>query len=122
MKVSKDLRSVLERGDPLRGESGLSEADVARMRQAVVSARFNRDPAPKFWPRAVAVAAVLLLLAVVGTIAGLRRPEGIPPAAEKAVAIPEATGDRLQLQFATPGGTRIIWTLDPEFKVGGVAP
>ena len=120
--MSKDLRSLLEHADPLRGESGLSEADAARMRQAILSARSDREPAPRFWPRAVAVAAVVLLMVVAGTIAGLRRPEGVPPAAEKAVAIPEAAGERLQLQFATPGGTRIIWTLDPEFKVGGVAP
>jgi hypothetical protein len=31
-------------------------------------------------------------------------------------------GERRQVQFATPGGTRIIWTLDPEFKLPEVVP
>jgi hypothetical protein len=126
MKVSKDVRSLLERADPLRSESGMSEADAAQMRHAILSAARDSQAArmiPMIWPRAVAVAAAVVLLVVVATIAGSRRPGSVAaPPVEKAVAVPEAAGERLQLQFATPGGTRVIWTLDPEFKVGGVAP
>jgi hypothetical protein len=44
------------------------------------------------------------------------------PEASGAAAPPasvEAT-DRLQVQFATPGGTRIIWTIDPQFRLNEV--
>ena len=30
--------------------------------------------------------------------------------------------ERRQLQFATPGGTRIIWTFDPDFSVKETDP
>ena len=37
------------------------------------------------------------------------------------IASPEvfiaAAGERTQLHFSTPGGTRIIWTLDPAFQL-----
>jgi hypothetical protein len=42
---------------------------------------------------------------------------------EKAAAgVTDAAGDRQQLQFATPGGTRIIWVFDPAFEVKGTLP
>ena len=116
-----DVRSLLERADPLRSENGLSEADAARMRHAILSLPPGVQSSRMFWPRAAAVAAVVLMMVVV-TVASLRRPANVPLPVEKAVADPAGVGERLQLQFATPGGTRIIWTLDPEFKVGGVAP
>jgi hypothetical protein len=31
-------------------------------------------------------------------------------------------GERRQLQFATPGGTRIIWTFDSDFSVRETMP
>ena len=44
-----------------------------------------------------------------------------PPAESREEAVtapaPAPDGERRQLQFATPGGTRIIWTLDPQFKL-----
>jgi hypothetical protein len=30
---------------------------------------------------------------------------------------PAANAERRQVQFSTPGGTRVIWTLDPEFEL-----
>ena len=117
-----DVRSLLERADPLRSENGLSEADAARMRHAILSLPPGGQSSRTFWPRAVAVAAVVVLMVVVVTVASLRRPANVPLPVEKAGANPAGASERLQLQFATPGGTRIIWTLDPEFKVGGVAP
>lgn len=118
----KDVRSLLEGADPLRRESGLSAEDAARMRHAIMSLPQGGQAPRIFWPRAVAVTAVVVLMVVVVTVASLRRPANVPLPVEKAVADPAGASERLQLQFATPGGTRIIWTLDPEFKVGGVAP
>jgi hypothetical protein len=47
---------------------------------------------------------------------------------ERAAAIDEPAdgqqtdGARRQLQFATPGGTRIIWVFDSDFEVKGTLP
>ena len=34
----------------------------------------------------------------------------------------DVPSDRQQLQFSTPGGTRIIWVFDPAFEVKGTLP
>ena len=118
---AKNMRSILEAADPVPREPGLSDSDAARMRQVIVSVPGVTEPA-RIWFPTVAVAAVAALLVVGGTIAGLRRPATEPHVAQKAVAIPIDAGERRQVQFATPGGTRIIWTLDPAFEVGGMVP
>jgi len=46
--------------------------------------------------------------------AGAPVPQGAPEV-RSVTAVP-ARSEPLQLQFTTPGGTRIIWTLDPEFN------
>jgi hypothetical protein len=37
-------------------------------------------------------------------------------------APPPAPISATQLQFRTPGGTRIIWTIDPSFQLRGTLP
>jgi hypothetical protein len=39
-----------------------------------------------------------------------------PPVQAAAPSVDRADEPR-QIQFATPGGTRIIWLLDPQFKL-----
>lgn len=116
-----DIRTRLEEADPLRGDAGMSEAETARMRAAVLGATALPEPAVQWWPRAVAVAVAGALMVAVGSLAGrwlpTPRPELVPQ--DAAVAL---EGERRQVQFATPGGTRIIWTLDPSFKLGESLP
>ena len=45
-----------------------------------------------------------------------------PPAPVVAPEAPSASGDMRQLQFATPGGTRIIWTFNPDFSLRETTP
>jgi hypothetical protein len=52
-----------------------------------------------------------------GTSAG-----GLTVAGELAPETPPVGSGRQQLQFATPGGTRIIWVFDAEFEVKGTLP
>jgi hypothetical protein len=130
----KDLRSILKESDPLRHEPPLSEGDAARMRRAVVNAAGKEHPAP-LWRGALAFAAIVLLLVAVGRLAGPFDSRGgnrslrtapAPRSAERTAphTAPAVAGqvERRQVQFATPGGTRIIWTLDPEFKIQEVVP
>ena len=43
-------------------------------------------------------------------------------AGEEMAQPPQAGGNRQQLHFATPGGTRIIWVFDADFEVKGTLP
>ena len=43
--------------------------------------------------------------------------EAVPPTDRMTSASDEAPADRRQIQFTTDGGTRIVWTLDPDFKL-----
>ena len=117
----RDVSSLLKDADPVQREPGLSGADAARLRNVILgSAREPRTDA-RFWPSALAVAAAVVLMVITGTFAGgrLSSPGRNAPAQGGLV---RETGERRQVQFATPGGTRIIWTLDPEFTLGEVVP
>ena len=118
----KDIRSLLTEADPLRAEPTLSEDDASRMRRVVVSAASVREPRRLFWPRAIAVAALVVLMVAAGTLGGRRSAPLEPHDASGGAETPPSIDERRQLQFATPGGTRIIWTLDPQFKIEGAVP
>jgi len=116
----KTLADWLRDGDPLSRDPALSEADAAAIRRRVVSAAVERPPQRLMWTEAVAIAAAVLVMVVAGVTTGRR----LPAPGASAGAGPAETGDgsavpgeRRQLQFATPGGTRIIWTFDSEFSL-----
>jgi hypothetical protein len=109
-------------------------ADVQRMRRVVVAAAGEAAARRSFaWPRAFVVTATLLFFVCASVLAALQRatrdvndpltakvgrgsdvtPTGIDGANEDA---------RQQLQFVTPGGTRIIWVFDSQFEVKGTLP
>jgi hypothetical protein len=118
----KDIRTLLRDADPLRGESGLSDADAARLRSAVVGSARNVPASGMFWRAAFAAAAILALVIAAGMFAARKPATPEPLASAEASSVQPVSGERRQLQFATPGGTRIIWTLDPDFQLKGVAP
>jgi hypothetical protein len=121
MNTMKPVRSVLEDADPLKVEPALSGDDARRMRQRILSSTPEVDSVRAFWRRSLAVAAILALLAVAGTIAALRVPTRASRVAETTSADPVDAAERLQVQFATPGGTRVIWTLSSDFSLREVA-
>ena len=121
-----DVSKLLKDGDPLRSDSGnapaLSAVDAERMRRIVVSAALESRPSRAPWQRPFVLAAVAALLVVVGTMTGHQ--VMVEPAPAGGAAEPPATigggsgdGDRRQLQFATPGGTRIIWIFDQNLRL-----
>ena len=122
-----DLTKLLRDGDPLKDErenKELSPADAQVIRRAMLEAANARPATGSLWQRPLAWAAVAVVLISVGGIAGHRINEraSVQPRAVDTGWLAERSGSSgdmspRQVQFATPGGTRIIWILDPNSSV-----
>lgn len=120
-KPSSDrLRELLRRGDPA-ADGRAPDADETRLLRARVLEEARSAgggaPAPRglFRPAvafAWAAAACVAVLVAVGTVS-LRRGPARPEQADRSSPGVEAAAPR-QVQFTTPGGTRIVWVLYPE--------
>jgi hypothetical protein len=121
MNTMKDLRTILSSADPVAKTPELPTDTAARMRHVVVTAADTSERGREPWPSALRVAVLVVVMIAAGVAVDRR----LPPAADvpDAVHLAPATDDeRRQLQFTTPGGTRIIWTLDPQFELQGSTP
>jgi hypothetical protein len=112
-------------------QGGLSDLDVLRMRRAVVAAASEApNRAGGVWPRTFVVMATLLVVVCASVLTGLQRATqqmNAPALSDMAEAgapvdLDASAGERQQLQFQTPGGTRIIWVFDAEFDEKGTWP
>ena len=106
----KTWQQLLRENDP--GEEPMAAEIASRMREAVVRTGRTTAPATSAWHMRVALAAfacLVLMLSILGT----DRPMAPPPE----VVSPMAGSERRQIQFATPGGTRIIWEINPGFTL-----
>lgn len=110
-----DWRQVLRTTDP--DSVRMAQDRAAWMRQAVLSAAVHAVEAPGAWPMRFALAAFACAVLVL-SIFGTQRPREIAPA----TVLPGAGPERRQIQFATPGGTRIIWEINPHFTLGETLP
>ncbi|HSN85873.1 MAG TPA: hypothetical protein VL025_03900 [Thermoanaerobaculia bacterium] len=105
MRDPKPFRDRLRQGDPARP---MAPEEAGRIRQIVLrEAARGVAPEPEQrpfrWQFAAAMASAVALAVSLGW--GLReRPE---------VTVPEELARPRQIQFETPGGTRIIWVLQP---------
>jgi hypothetical protein len=123
-----DWKSRLEEADRTLSLV-LPDDDVRRIRRRVLSAaeagraRPMRVPRPFAWTMA---ALVLVSAGILGSLQQAVRHAAVTPRTETADRpIPDAAepgSGKQQLQFATPGGTRIIWVFDSEFDVKGTLP
>jgi hypothetical protein len=111
------LRALLQDGDPVRAEQGLAAADAERMRRRVVTAAAEPAPGWTPWHRPLAVAAIVVLAVVLGTIRNDRTIAPAPAATDPVGSAGSGDGGRRQLQFSTPGGTRIIWIFDENLRL-----
>jgi hypothetical protein len=116
---TSDWRSVLR--ETLAAQEGgeiepLAAEDAVAMRRAVV-ARARASSPERSWPRPLAVAAMVLLMIAAGTGLGRRFDARNPAAAPSAEEAAPASDSQRQLQFATPGGTRIIWVFNPDLNL-----
>ena len=122
-----DLTNLLRDADPLKDDSEnkeLSPAEAQVIRRAMLEAAQARPSAGAAWQRPLAWAAVAIVLISVGGIAGHRINEraSIEPRPVDTGWLAERSGSSgdmspRQVQFSTPGGTRIIWILDPNSSV-----
>ena len=120
-------QQLLRDGDPVPRDTSLNGEDVDRMRRSML----NTDAVPlraPWLPRmALAGAVAAALVAAVWVERAGRHPG---PAAEPYTGGglsrsggPESTpgtfapAERRQVQFATPGGTRVIWVFDSTFDM-----
>ena len=130
----RDWKTRLRESDPAR-HSELSAAEVHRIRSVVLSAAHAGEPGTGFvWPRAFVVTIAALTLTCAVALVGLQ--QNISEWRRDTASIGnDAAGlgsdaavesgrvvQKQQLQFATPGGTRIIWVFDSEFDVKGTLP
>ena len=108
-----DLRAWLHRGDPASGDTDLTLEETKLMRQRIL-ATSRETRRPWFVPLAAltgaaALAAVFLL-----------RPAPVTmefPATARPSVSKTAERTTRQVQFTTDSGTRIVWTLDPDFEL-----
>jgi len=118
----KDPSTLLRAADPLRDESErqeLSSADAQAIRRAMIAAVPAATARP-IWRRPVPMAAAAALIASVSGVVGHRlatRPAVEPPITVLEVPVADSDAERRQLQFSTPGGTRIIWVFDDNLRL-----
>jgi hypothetical protein len=114
-----ELRDRLKRADPVAHESPPSSADAQQMRATVLSAVEESQPAFPRWHR---TAWAIVAIASVSVIVGIERwsePTQFPSDEQRAVradADMAQTSSPRQMQFQTPGGTRVIWVFNPDFQ------
>ena len=117
----RDLRSLLRAGDPAAHDETPSPGQLANMRRQVLHAARTPDVARTPWHQPLAVAAAVALTVAAGIFAGQHFPR--QEAATPSSGAPSPASDaRRQLQFSTPGGTRIIWVFDPDFPLKETVP
>ena len=118
-----DWRTTLREADP--GAHAQLPRDAAQaMRRAIVAATAELAPAaPRLWVQPLLVAATIALMIGTGVLAGRRAAVQSPaPGTTATVNDDPREQEQRQLQFATPGGTRIIWVFNPEFQLSESMP
>jgi hypothetical protein len=116
-----DIKSLLRDADPVRHEDGLSSDDAQSIRREMLAALADAPVAVPAWRRPLTLAAAAALIFGVSGVMGHRSSWNVESSREPvfAGADDDASGsvDRRQLQFATPGGTRIIWIFDQNLRL-----
>ena len=111
-----DISELLKQADPAASEPPLAPDDLQRMRRVVIATLPEQSPV--FWPRPLIVMATLALALASSVAIGRRLPPPHTTPPGKVVTQPlTQAGSVSQLEFTTPGGTRIIWTFEPDFKL-----
>jgi hypothetical protein len=112
-----DLRERLKSADPAVDEGPFSDLDAQRMRRVIVETARERAAAHGIEWRAswAAIALVVAATAVFGVNRWLE-PRADAPVAASPEPSPSTSEPRRQVHFVAPGGTRVIWIFNPDFK------
>lgn len=106
-----DLSKLLAESDPVNADAALTPGERAVMRQRVLA--HARSEARPFWTSTVAAAAGLASVVAVGIVVARRAD---PPHNTVASRSAPREPERRQMQFATPGGTQVIWIFNDTFE------
>ena len=102
----KPLQELLKDGDPLAHEPRLDQMDARAMRRAVIAAADETGSNGFAWRYAAALTVMAaVMLGVISTLAQ-REPAQVDGSQTLAEFPP------VEMQFSTPGGTRVIWVFD----------
>jgi hypothetical protein len=111
----KTWQQLLRENDP--GQMPMAPEIATRMRGVVLRAGQTTAAGTSVWPMRFTLAAfacLVVMLSILGT--------GRSTVTQPDVVAPLAGSERRQIQFATPGGTRIIWEINPQFTLGETLP
>ena len=115
----KELRDWLREGDPVADETPLSDANLQRMRRAIVAAAESHDSPLTDWARGSWAAATVVvgITIAVGMSRWMEHPRNISDAHQGSTSADrvEITAPR-QMQLIAPRGTRVIWIFNDEFN------
>ena len=111
-----DISTQLRNADPVPVESGLSANDVSAMRRTVLAAVEAHPHRTMSWGRALAIATAAVLIAGAAVTFRSGPAKAVVTHPPTRVETTSAV-QRTQLQFSTPGGTRVVWTIDPAFQL-----
>lgn len=125
-----DWRTRMREAIDSDGEERLSADDARAMRRVVVGAarRGGGGTDVNSWKRPVAFAATVILMVGAGITAGrhlnldLSNREESTLGSVAGVGPVEPARPNRQLQFATPGGTRIIWVFNADLDLKATMP
>ncbi len=112
--TNDEIRKLLRRGDPAGDGETLPPDEVASLRRKVlaeVRADGSRGWRPS-WALGLSMAAAAVMVSIVVFMLRTQPATDVTTRGDRA---PERAVQ--QIQFVTPGGTRVIWTLDPDFDV-----
>jgi len=110
----KSLADWLREGDPIARDPGLAQDESAALRRRVVQEASVRRDQRFGWREPLTLVGALALLIIAAMVTDRRVPV---PQPQRGSALQPSPAERRQLQFSTPGGTRIIWTFDPDFSL-----
>jgi hypothetical protein len=109
-------RSVLKQGDPLHGEQTPEPGDVARMRTTIVAAiPAGEQGLRNFAPAWALALACMFVFMVSWGVSRVDDPVPVSPTVDNQTQQEEPR--QRKLEFSTPGGTRVVWTLASDFDV-----
>jgi len=137
-----ELRELLNLGDPAGDGNEPGTKEITAMRRTVLNA-IDTSPTARSWlsrPYAAVAATVVVALIALALLLRAGQAQAAEPSADPApvtespmaavdpvpiaaveepsdIIPPSAEREPLTVRFTAPGGTRIIWTLDPDFQL-----
>jgi hypothetical protein len=114
---SRTLAGLLKDADPAVDEGPLTDLDAQRMRRVIVDAARDRTSTGAIgWKTSWAALALVVTVSAVAGIVRWREPHVDAPMTPTSDTAPATHESRRQLQFVAPGGTRVIWVFNADFK------